>query len=536
MFGMPNVDELQTVARNLGMHLGPEEAEMYHRQLRAGLEELDLFVQSRLDEEKPPVSYPERAPGCRPSAREDLFNAWVWKCRIEGSGEGALAGRTVSFKDHIAVAGVPMTIGSFALEGLIPDVDATIATRVLHAGATIVGKNTMDGLSGLSSAGRGGDYGRPRNPHCPSHLTGGSSAGSAVAVAAKEVDISFGGDQGGSIRIPAAWCGTLGLKPTFGLVSHFGISQGVEPSLDHTGPLALSVEDLAAALEATAGYDGYDPRQDRTVPEHVDALSGLDLGVSGIRIGVLEEGIAEPIDHDIRDAVTAAIDTLAQAGARIQKVSIPEHLTVMAACNAINVEGGRAMFDTGFYGAFARTYYPTLITAALNRFYQYEIDRLTSHVKLRYLIAEFSRRNYHGMVYAKAHNVRPGFIRAYDETMADVDLLAMPTCLISAPEYEGPPLGGLSEASSKAGSADTADAVTRNTFPFNYTGHPALAVPCGKRDGLPVSLQLVGRFYDDPLLLRVAYAYQHSVPWEDIVGGPPGARSRARPISTSDER
>jgi amidase len=159
---------------------------------------------SRIEEAKPPLLSPSREPGHRPSTSEDPLNAWTWKCRIEGEGEGLLAGKTVSYKDQVAIAGIPMSVGSFALEGFIPDLDATIVTRVLAAGGTVVGHNIQDGLSGGFGFGGGiGDYGRPLNPHKPSHLTGGSSSGSAAAVAAGEVDISFGGDQGGSIRIPS---------------------------------------------------------------------------------------------------------------------------------------------------------------------------------------------------------------------------------------------------------------------------------------------------------------------------------------------
>jgi amidase len=321
-----------------------------------------------------------------------------------------------------------------------------------------------------------------------------------VAVATDEVDVAFGGDQGGSIRIPAAWCGVVGLKATFGLVSQFGISHGAEPTLDHTGPLARTVADAARALQAVAGYDGLDPRQDRTVPESIDALSNLDGDVAGVRIGLLDEGFAEPIDPAVRDAERAADDLHAGDGATNRRVSVPAHTTVMAACNAINTEGGRAIYDTTFYGAFARTYYPTVMTAAFGRFYHHEPDRLAPHLKARLVLAEFSRRNHHGAVYAKAHNVRPSYIRAYDDALDEVDVLLMPTCLITAPSFERQP-----------GALDVGDAVMRNTFPFNYTGHPALAVPCGEVDDLPVSVQLVGRYYDDPLLLRVAHAYQQLI-------------------------
>src|SRR4029450_8903315 len=202
-----------------------------------------------------------------------------------------------------------------------------------------------------------GDYGRPLNPHNREHVTGGSSSGSGAAVAAGQVDISFGGDQGGSIRIPAAVCGIIGHKPPFGLVSHFGIGFGSDQSIDYTGPMTRTVEDAAAALQATAGYDPYDPRSTRVVPTRMDVLGRLADGVSGLRIGVLQEGFddAEP---DVRDRVLAAVDVLARAGADVSKVSIPAHHAIRTAQAALSGEGALALFKIGFFGAFTRTYYP----------------------------------------------------------------------------------------------------------------------------------------------------------------------------------
>ena len=267
MYPVPDVDEVVGVAKALGIHLGPEEAVLYRKYLMEQLREFDTFVQARVEEPNPPMVSAARKPGYRPRPEEDPLNAWMWKCRIEGAAAGLLAGKTVSYKDHIAVAGMPMSFGAFALEGFIPDFDATVVTRVLQAGGTVIGKNVMNGLSGGFGTGGGiGDYGRPLNPHNHDHVTGGSSSGSAAAVAAGEVDIAFGGDQGGSIRIPSAFCGIVGHKPTFGLVSHFGIGFGSDQSIDYTGPMARTVEDAAAALQATAGYDPYDPRPTRDVP------------------------------------------------------------------------------------------------------------------------------------------------------------------------------------------------------------------------------------------------------------------------------
>ena len=366
----------------------------------------------------------------------------------------------------------------------------------------------VQAFSGSSAA-----PGRPLNPHDHRYVTGGSSAGSAAAVAADEVDISFGGDQGGSIRIPAAWSGTYGLKPTFGLVSHFGVGFGTDQSIDYTGPLARTAADTAAALEATAGYDGFDPRQGRDVPERIDVRSHLDRGVTGVRIGILEEGFTGA-ESDVSDLVMAAVEILGEAGAVVSKVSVPEHLAVGAAQMALMPEGARAVFDTGFFGAFTKTYYPAAWISAVNRLTMHQPDLLAPWTKAGLMLSEFTRRTYYGQVYAKAQNVRSGFVRAFDAALADVDVLVMPTCLHKAFPYEKPgsPLAALEE---NLLMLDTAGAA--NTMPANYTGHPALAVPVGKSAGLPVSMQLVGRYFDDPLLLQVAAAYEGSVDWAEII-------------------
>jgi amidase len=521
MYALPDVEEVVAVAKSLGINLGPDEAVLYRKYLLEQLEALDTFVQARLDEPAPPMWAAARQPARLPSATEDPLNAWRFMCHIEGAPGGLLAGKTVSYKDHIAVAGVPMSFGSFALEGFIPDFDATVVTRVLQAGGTIIGKNIMNGLSGGFGTGGGiGDYGRPLNPHNPEHVTGGSSSGSGAAVAARQVDISFGGDQGGSIRIPAAFCGILGLKPTFGLVSHFGIGFGSDQSIDYTGPMTRTVEDAAAALQATAGYDPYDPRQTREVPLTLDVLDRLADGVSGLRIGVVEEGF-DGAEVEVRDMVMAAVDVLSKAGATVSRVRVPEHRDVRAAQTALSGEGALAVFKTGFFGAFTRTYYPASLIATINEMWATHADVLAPRTKLSLITAELSRRNYNGRVYAKAQNVRPTYIKAYDTALADVDVLVMPTCIMTPPKNHRP--GTIMEAiedNLMSGSS----LASRNTQPFNYTGHPALATPVGKSSaGLPVSMQLIGRFFDDALLMRVAYAYEHSTDWDKVIGVQPQA-------------
>jgi len=217
MYTVPDVDEVVAVAKELGIHLSADEAVLYRKHLMEQLGQRDAFVQARIGEPRPPMVSAGRKPGWRPSAEEDPLNAWMWKCRIEGAAAGLLKGKTVSFKDHIAIAGMPMSFGSFALDGFIPDFDATVVTRVLEAGGTITGKNVMNGLSGgFGTGGAIGDYGRPLNPHNREHVTGGSSSGSGAAVAARQVDISFGGDQGGPSAFPRRTAGSSATSPRSG--------------------------------------------------------------------------------------------------------------------------------------------------------------------------------------------------------------------------------------------------------------------------------------------------------------------------------
>ena len=187
---MPDANQIASVAESIGAHLGKEEAEQYRPYLVDLLRLVDQFMQERTVTAPPPLLFPNRGPGYRPGLDEDTYRAWLWKCDIGGAATGLLAGKRVSFKDHISVARIPQVFTTQAMEGFVPEVDATVVSKVLAAGGTVVGKHMMNGFVG--------DYGSPVNPHNPAHVTGGSSSGSGAALAAGEVDISFGGDQGGS--------------------------------------------------------------------------------------------------------------------------------------------------------------------------------------------------------------------------------------------------------------------------------------------------------------------------------------------------
>ncbi|WVM91481.1 amidase family protein [Halopseudomonas pachastrellae] len=227
----------------------------------------------------------------KPNAGENRYGAWYVKTQIKGADSGPLSGKTVVIKDNVAVAGVPMANGSYSIDGYVPSEDATVVTRLLAAGATVVGKAVCEDLcfSGASFTSASGPV---LNPWDTSRNAGGSSSGSAVLVLTGEADLAIGGDQGGSIRMPSAWSGTVGHKPTYGLVPYTG-GFPIERTIDHLGPMGRTVRDVAMMLDVLAGPDGQDPRQ-KQVPEKTDTLSTLDAGVGSLRIGLLREGFGQP--------------------------------------------------------------------------------------------------------------------------------------------------------------------------------------------------------------------------------------------------
>lgn len=500
----PTRSDVVAAAARLGIHLDDDEIPIYQERIATQVSQFREFLLERFDEPQSRAVLGDRSGGCRPGAEEDPHRAWAWRCKFGGETSGLLAQRTVSFKDHISVAGIPQSFNSLGLDHFIPDFDATVVTRVLASGGQVVGKNVMNGFFE--------DHPTPLNPVQPGYEPGGSSSGSAVAVASGEVDVSIGGDQGGSIRIPAAYCGIVGLKPTFGLVSHFGATFGFEPSLDHLGPLARSVEDVARTLDAIAGFDGLDPRQNRDVPESYHSLNAIGEGIAGLRIGVLVEGLDDPIDPAVKDGVLAAVNVLAAQGAVVREVSVPLHRAQDGAYEALAIEGGRAAFDIGPYGAWHRSYYPASAIGAVNRALWGSPDLLPPRVKANHIAAEIARRRFAGTVYAKAQNVRQAFVAAYDTALREVDVLVMPTVRQTAPPQVQHARGRLDRLIAELDGKHWMRLETaRNTKPFNYTGHPALAIPCRSAAGAAVSMQLVGRHFDDALLLRAAAAYERAV-------------------------
>jgi len=275
------------------------------------------------------------------------------------------------------------------------------------------------------------------------------------------------------------------------------------------------VEDLAAALECVAGTDGFDPRQ-INIPPPPKYTQLLTAGVNGLRIGLLDEAIDfEGNEPDVKDAVENAVAVLEEAGARVERVSVPLHSKGLLAIFPVYLVGMKRLFDTNLGGAFARTYYPESLITAFGRFKQSHGHEFAPNVKLMLLVGAYLEEGYQGRLYAKAQNARPAFIRQYDEVLRKVDILAMPTVPIKAPLYQEPRdyVDALERTLFGGGLGLDLGVIARNTAPFDYTGHPALSIPCGKSKGLPIGLQLVASHFREDILLCAAYAYEHAVDW-----------------------
>src|SRR5215213_7009661 len=316
----PSAEQVLEIAKSFGMNLTEADA----RSVTALMSGVALSY-DRLDgmvEPKPKVKY-ARTTGARPAAEDNPYNAWAWKSTITGASTGILAGKKIGVKDNICVAGLPMRNGSRVLENYVPDVDARVVPRILDAGGTILGKTVCEDL--CFSGGSHTSKPLPvRNPHRPSHSAGGSSSGSAVVVHTGEVNAALGGDQGGSIRMPACWTGVYGLKPTHGLVPYTGVMP-IEPTLDHCGPLGATVEDVARLLTAIAGPDERDPRQIDCKTQ--DYMSGLQSGAKGLKIAVVKEGFDRPDSQVAVDRkVKEALQRMKSLGATVDEVSIPMHI------------------------------------------------------------------------------------------------------------------------------------------------------------------------------------------------------------------
>jgi len=412
-----------------------------------------------------------------------------------------LVGVPVALKDNICTRRMPTTASSRVLEGYRPPYDATVVERLESAGAVIVGKTNCDEFA-MGSSTENSAYGVTRNPWNPERIPGGSSGGSAAAVAARLVPLALGSDTGGSIRQPAALCGVTGFKPTYGRVSRYGLL-AFASSLDQIGPIAACVEDVALAVSVLAGHDPRDATSAHApVPDFAGAVS--DGSLTGLRVGVPRALIANGVEPDVLAAVEAALEVLAGRGAKLVDVDLPHSPHGIAAYYLIataEASSNLARYDGVRYGVRSRG------DRALLDMYEHSRGHgFGPEVKRRIMLGTYVlSAGYYDAYYRKAQQVRTLISRDYDAAFEQADVIALPTSPTGAF-----PLG---ERTSDPVLMYLADVFTVGA---NLAGVPAISVPCGFTSArLPVGLQLTARKMDEATLLRTAAAYEQLTDWHE---------------------
>ena len=500
----PSSSELQAVAASLGIHLTDAQAGVYHELLQGNFDAYDTV--DALPDNLPPVKYPRKS-GTFPVAEENTYGAWYVKSTVAGAASGKLVGKRLAIKDNICLAGVPMMNGSSTFEGYVPDVDATVVTRILDAGGIILGKAVCEYFC-FSGGSHTSASGPVHNPWRYGFSAGGSSSGSAALVAAGEVEMAMGGDQGGSVRMPASYCGIYGMKATHGLVPYTG-AMPIESTIDHLGPMTATVSDNALLLEVIAGPDGLDPRQQagREAQPYTELMKG---GVAGLKIGIVTEGFGWPQSLAASDAkVRAASEWFTKLGATVEEVSVPMHKLGPAIWLPIAAEGGtqQMMKDNGHGFNWKGLYVTSMVKH--HQGWKQKADELSETLKITMVLGEYFIQKHGGHYYAKAQNLARQLTAAYDEALATYDLLLMPTLPMVAtklPEADAP----VHEV------IERAFEMLPNCCPFDVTGHPAMTLPCGLVDGLPVGMMLIGKKYDEATIYKAAYAFEQAGDWKTI--------------------
>ncbi|MDD1699301.1 MAG: Asp-tRNA(Asn)/Glu-tRNA(Gln) amidotransferase subunit GatA [Methanoregula sp.] len=422
---------------------------------------------------------------------DDRYNAFLTTCTKAPHGEGPLCGVTVAVKDNISTQGIETTCASKILKGYIPPYNAHVVWLLRQSGAAIVGKTNMDEF-GMGTTTENSAFGPTLNPRDTGRVPGGSSGGSAAAIAGGMVRMALGTDTGGSIRCPAAFCGIVGMKPTYGRVSRYGLIAYAN-SLEQIGPMAQNVSDVSTLMGVIAGYDRRDSTlQDRPYTHTPSA------DIKGLRIGIPKEYFGAGVDPAVAGAVTKAIGRLEELGATTLPCSIPSMEYALAAyyvtctCEA---SSNLARFDGVRYGPAADTK-----KSWHDAFREVRRAGFGTEVRRRIMLGTFALSSgYYGKYYAKAQIARENVKKDFARIFSDVDVLAgptMPTIAFKLGEKSDPLAMYLTDIL---------------TVPVNLAGIPAISVPCGKVEGMPVGLQIMGRPWEDERVIDVAYAYEQAV-------------------------
>jgi len=490
-----DLEEVKALMAELGM--STEDAADYQMLLQGNLEGAALIDAIPVPEVKP-VS----RTWSRPAAEENPLGAWYVRTHIKECDTGKLAGKTVAIKDNVLLAGVPLMNGTEVLEGYVPDVDAEIIRRLLDEGATITGKTVCEAYC-FSGGSHTAATGHVRNPHRLTHSAGGSSSGSGALIAANEVDMAIGCDQGGSIRMPSSFCGIVGMKPTHSLVPYTGVL-GMNPNIDHTGPMTRTVADNALMLEVLAGPDGEDSRQcSVSVHPYTESIS---RDIAGLRIGILREGFGTPLSElGVDQCVRAAAERFENLGASVSEISVPLH----AQAGIITMGGIQMMVTSMFDLDGFLIERPDLVPEEFIRRqsgWRDHTDNMPPNLKMVILLSSWFKKKFGYELAARSMQRIRTLRNAYDDALKKVDALLLPTTPMKAtplPQADA----------SIAEQVVATHGPVQNTAPFNNTHHPAISIPCGSDDGLPVGMMLVGRMFDEMTLYTLASSFEDGFDW-----------------------
>jgi aspartyl-tRNA(Asn)/glutamyl-tRNA(Gln) amidotransferase subunit A len=410
-----------------------------------------------------------------------------------GESVGPLAGIPIALKDNLCTEGIRTTCSSKILDDYRPPYDATVVSRLREAGAVFLGKTNMDEFA-MGSSTENSAFEKTKNPWDLSRIPGGSSGGSAAAVSASEAVAALGSDTGGSIRQPAACCGVVGLKPTYGRVSRYGLI-AFASSLDQIGPLTKDVTDTATLMNVIGGYDLCDSTSaNLSMP---DLTRALTRDVRGIRLGVPKEYFVEGMDPEVEGAVERAIETLKKLGAEVKEISLPH--TEYAVATYYILATAEASSNLARYDGVRYGYRTPEARDLLEMYMKTRAEGFGPEVKRRIMLGTYAlSAGYYDAYYKKAQQVRTLIKRDFDEAYKTVDVIVTPT----APT----PAFRLGEKTADPLQMYLSDIFT---ISVNLAGIPAISLPCGfTKEGLPVGLQILGRAFDEEGVLRVAYTYE----------------------------
>jgi len=421
----------------------------------------------------------------------DPYNAFLAICNRAEYGDGPLAGIPVAVKDNISTKGIETTCASKILKGYVPPYDAHVVGLLKAAGAAVAGKTNMDEF-GMGTTTENSAFGPTLNPCDTARVPGGSSGGSAAAVAAGMVRMALGSDTGGSIRCPAAFCGIVGLKPSYGRVSRYGLI-AYSNSLEQIGPLGKTVNDVSTLMGVIAGYDRHDSTSRNRPYNHMP-----ETDIRGLKIGVPGEYFGKGVDPQVAAVVRKALDRLEELGAVTLPCSIPSMAYALAAyyvtCTS-EASSNLARFDGVRYGPA-----PDTRKSWHEAFQDVRGTSFGLEVRRRIMLGTFALSSgYYGKYYAKAQVARQNVRADFNRIFQDADVIAgptMPTIAFRLREKTDPL------------SMYLADILT---VPANLAGIPSISVPCGKTSGMPVGLQIMGRMFEDERVIDVAYAYEQAV-------------------------